>query len=292
LAICLVLGLGLARRAEAAKLSSFLTAQDLSRPVLLDQSGKQLQLPSPNHPHPVTPEGSTPTYLAFPLNGGEHLPSGLATFKTGPQRGQTELGPLDVDAQLIAKLNTAIDESGMAVVDTPSRNYLVGFVPRHGKSQEQSQAGSTTTTTTETSSSGGESATPPLTYNGVHFWLASSASQSAQSSSESATAELSHLLQSGSGQLIKWSANSIAEMEKLVTIGNPKPTATQPSLNLEAQVLAPPLATASSTGQPPLRIPDPLPPPIPEPSTWMVFGLILSAAGLRQALRGRRGAGA
>ncbi len=79
LAIPLMLGLGLGLvapgRCDAAKLSSFLTSKDLARPLLLDQNGQQLQLPSSHHSHPVFPRGSTPTYLAVPLSGGEHLPA-------------------------------------------------------------------------------------------------------------------------------------------------------------------------------------------------------------------------
>ena len=67
------------------------------------------------------------------------------------------------------------------------------------------------------------------------------------------------------GQLAK---NTVNDVENLLHFKSSKPTATKPSLNLEAQVINPPL-----------------PAPIPEPSSWLIFGL---AVGRRIA---RLGAG-
>ena len=47
----------------------------------------------------------------------------------------------------------------------------------------------------------------------------------------------------------------MSDVEKLLHFKSSKPTTTKPSLNLEAQVLSPPL-----------------PAPIPEPRTWLIFG--------------------
>jgi hypothetical protein len=274
----LVLGLGLPPRSEAARLSTFLTTEDLSRAVLLDQNGQQLQLPSTGHPHPVLSQGTVPTYLAFPLYGGAPARgglSGLPIVDSRSQTGQATVGPLDFSALVKAKLDTALNASGLAVVNTPNRNYVIEFLPRHVASAFLSGGviggGSTTTTIA------------PLTYNGVGYWLAAQDPQAGQTATQppatrsSAKAnskpasELSQMLSSGSGQLIKWSRNGFTELEKLLKINNAAISASKPSLNLAAQELGPPL-----------------PAPIPEPSTWMVFaGLILGAAGLRYRLRQR-----
>jgi hypothetical protein len=102
---------------------------------------------------------------------------------------------------------------------------------------------------------------------------ATSTTQALQSIDGIPTKKLSQWLKIGSNGLMKWTSVGLAAVEKSLTIGNPKPTATKPSLNLEAQVLVSPSAEASSA---------PLPAAVPEPGTWLTFGLILGAAGLWQ----------
>ena len=96
--------------------------------------------------------------------------------------------------------------------------------------------------------------------------------QLAKSSSNSSTDELSRLLNTGSSTLTDWTNKGITELEKVLDIKSSKATATKPSLNLEAQVI---------------ESPQPLASPIPEPSTWLLFSVLLGAAGLRQRLRHR-----
>ncbi|HKI19397.1 MAG TPA: PEP-CTERM sorting domain-containing protein [Isosphaeraceae bacterium] len=291
LGLSLSLGLTLPTHCQAAKLSTYLTAKDLARPELLDQNGQQLTLDSSHHSHSALPSGSTPTYVAVPLYGGEHLPGGITTLVAGSQAGGTTVGPLDFDSTLKANLNAALaaSASGVAVVDTPQQNYLVEYLPRYARSLSGSTTGTGSTTSAQTgggSSSGTTTTatTPPQTDNGVRTWLATeapgvgqtttTATHSTKAASSSAANELSRLLTTADSTMTNWSAKSVAELEKVLNINSSKATATKPSLNLEAQVL----------GSSP-----PLPSPIPEPSTWLVFGLILGAAGLRQRLRRRVG---
>jgi hypothetical protein len=253
-------------RCEAAKLSTYLTAKDLARPEVLDQNGKLLTLDSSQNSHSALPSGSKPTYAAFPLYGGEHLPVGITTIAAGAQAGETTVGPLDFDSTIKANLTAALTASatGMAVVDTPKQNYLVEYLPRYA----QTLAGTTT---------------PSQTNNRVQTWLATVAAgvgntmtpaQLAKSSSNSSTDELSRLLNAGSSTLTDWTNKGITELEKVLDINSSKATATKPSLNLEAQVI---------------ESPQPLASPIPEPSTWLIFSLLLGAGGLRQRLRRRVG---
>ena len=103
----LVLGLIWPSHSEAAKLSRFLTAQDWpgdgARP-------KRPAAPASHRSdrHPGLAKGSTPTYLAIPLYGGEHLPGSIPMLVTGSQQGRTTVGPLDFDALVKAKLDTAL----------------------------------------------------------------------------------------------------------------------------------------------------------------------------------------
>jgi len=247
--------------ADAAKLSTFLTAQDLARPILLDQNGRQLQLPSPSHPQPVPPPGSTPTYLAIPLLGSEHLPAGIPTFHAASPSTDT-IGPLGFDALIKAELNAALDTSPQAVIDTSNRNYVIEFAPRRNPSSSGSAAGAGTTTQTQAAGTGASTTQGPASGSGP-----------STTSASSPISELSQLFKSGTIQWSQWSASTVSAVQNVLDIKSSKPTTTKPSLNLEAQVLD------SS----------PLPAPIPEPGTWLVFGLVLGAIALRGRRRRRTG---
>jgi len=250
----LCLNLTLASRCDAAKLSSFLTPKDLARPLLLDQNGQQLPLPSSHRPISAFPQGSTPTYLVIPLSGGEHLPGGTVTIFTG--QGGAGIGPLDFSSSVKAQVNAALAGRGLAAVDTPHQNYVVEFLPRLSRSL----AGSTTPTST----------TPSVPSNPAGSGTNTATASPPTATPGSASNELSQFLGGtlSFGQLAK---NTVNDVENLLHIKSSKPTATKPSLNLEAQVVN-----------------TPLPAPIPEPSSWLIFGLTVGVVGLRLRLRARR----
>jgi len=251
--LVLVVGLTLPSRSEAAKLSQFLTRKDLSRPLLLDQNGTQLQLPSATDHHPSLPQGSTPTYLALPLYGGEHLPVATATIDARAQAGNNGIGPLDLNSVVKAELNAALNTSGLALVDTPNQNYLVEYLPHIARSHQGSAAGSGTTS--------------------------KSSSTTGQKTTSSSTSSLSKLLTAS--QWDKWANSGLSDLKKLLNINNSssnsKSSTSKPSLSIQAQILGSD-GQASGPGSP-------LPPPIPEPSGWMVFTLLLGASGLGYSMR-------
>jgi hypothetical protein len=253
----LVVGLTLPMRSEAAKLGEFLTRKDLSRPLLLDQNGKQLQLSSPSHPHPSATQGSTPTYLALPLYGGEHLPVAVAAIDAGAQAGSTGIGPLDLSTLVKAQLNGALDSSGLALVDTAKQNYLVEYLPHFARSHQGSNAGSGTTAAAGSTSS----------------------SATGQQTTSNSNSSLSKLLTAN--QWNNWANSGLADLKKLLNINrsNSKSSPSKPSVIIQAQILGP-NDQGSGLGSP-------LPPPVPEPSGWIVFTLLLGASGL--AYRVRRG---
>jgi PEP-CTERM motif len=241
-ALALSVGFSLAAppRSDAAKLSSFLTPKDLARPLLLDQNGQQLQLPSGHHPLPAFPQGSTPTYLVIPLSGGEHLPAATNTIFTG--QGGPAVGPLDFNASVKAQVDNALATSGLVAVDTPHQNYVVEYLPRLSRSL----AGSSTAAGASTRSTSAPAAT-----------------------TNSASNELSQFL-GGNLSISQIAKNTVNGVESLLHFKSSKPTATKPSLNLEAQVIDPTL-----------------PAPIPEPSSWLLFGLTIGAVALHRQLRRR-----
>jgi len=253
--LVLVVGLTLPSRSEAAKLSQFLTRKDLSRPLLLDQNGTQLQLPSATDHHPSLPQGSTPTYLALPLYGGEHLPVATPTIDSGAQAGTSGVGPLDLSAVVKAELNAALNTSELALVDTSKQNYLVEYLPQRVRSHLDSAAGSATT-------SGSSSTTDHKSKNSSNSFYSKLVSAS---------------------QWDKWANSGLSDLKKLLNISSSSSSSSSGSkhpksasnIKIEAQVLTS-VGQMSGTVQPS---------PIPEPSGWMIFTLLLGAAGLGYRLR-------
>ena len=123
----MVVGLGLTcpSPALAAKLSRYLTAGDVAGRMVLDQYGQQIQLPVRGDRHPELAKGSTPTYLAIPLHGGEHLPGSIQTLVTGSQEGENPVGPLKFDSLVKSNLDTVLSTSRLAV-DRHAQSKLPG----------------------------------------------------------------------------------------------------------------------------------------------------------------------
>ena len=150
-----MLGLGLSLTwpspSQAAKLTKFLTSRISPVVWYSDQNGQQIQLPTASDRHPELAKGSTPTYLVIPLNGGEHLPASIPTLETGSQQGENPTGPLNFDALVKANLDTTLAMSRLAVVDTPSQNYLVEFLPRRSHLASNKVAATASNTVNELS---------------------------------------------------------------------------------------------------------------------------------------------
>jgi hypothetical protein len=201
LAMSLMVGLSLAwpSPTEAAKLSRFLTVQDVAGRLVLDQNGQEIQLPTEGDRHPKLAKGTIPTYLAIPLQGGEHLPGSIQTLiTTGSQQGENPVGPLNFDSVVKSNLATALSTSSLAIVDTPTQNYLVAFLPRRANSGSTSDNAAGTASTTVN--------------------------------------ELSRLLNAGSAPFTQLTQSGINGLEKFLHISS-KTSTLKPSLNLEAQVL-------------------------------------------------------
>jgi hypothetical protein len=204
-ALAMTLGLAWPASASAATLNRFLTSQDLAGRMVLDQNGQPIELPTASDRHPALAKGSTPTYLAIPLYGGEHLPASIPALETGSGPGENPVGPLNFDSLVKANLDTELATAKLAVVDTPTRNYLVELLP-----------------------GGGHSASALTTVAGT---------------ATSTVDELSQLLNASSNPLTKLTQGGMSALEKLLHI-NAKASTTVPSLNLEAQVLGSDLAPA------------------------------------------------
>ncbi len=259
---------------QAERLSQVLTPKDLSRPILLDQNGQELMLPSTFDPHPVPPVGSTPTYMIFGLHGGEHLPAGITTIPVNPADSTGAVGPLDFNRTIQSELTATLSRSGMALVKTPGETYFVEFVPSQRPSTAAAADGSAL----------GAITNPLAAYPGINHWLAtlglastgggagasSGSSTTATSSATVTTNSVTNWINSVPSKLLSWTNNGLSDLEKMLglkhssAVAHRRATASKPSLNLEAQVLGPP------------------PTPIPEPGTWLCFGIILGGIVARR----------
>jgi hypothetical protein len=253
---------------QAARLGAYLTAQDRARPVLLSETGTPMPLRWWTH----SDNGAVPTYLAFPLLGGEHLPSGTPTLATAPQAEGTTVGPLKLNPLIQGELNAALNTSRITVVATPTRNYAVEYLPRLARSHSHPGSSAGASPSNAGSSGGSQSATP-----------ATSSPSTAQSTPPPdptiqgiPLSELERWAKQGSSTLVHWTTIGVNDLTKSFGAGSSQGTPPKSSSNLAAQVLAAPLADESSA-----TTSTPLPAPVPEPSTWLVFGLILGVAGWR-----------
>lgn len=233
-------------RCEAARLTQMLTAQDLAQPLLLDQNGNPIALASGHGTTPLVGSGSIPTYMAYSLHGGEHLPPGLAVITTAPTGLPGVVGPLDFSQSVKAEIDAALATSRAAEIAAPGGDYLIAILPRRATSVLAA----------------------PVATSGISPQAAATTpAQVASSPSGLLPGPLGNWLSTGSSKLLSWTNQGLTDLETLLdlkrnkALAHSRPQANRPSLNLEAQVLTPPA-----------------PAPIPEPATWVSFGIILGAA--------------
>ncbi len=239
IAVVLLIGPG---RCEGARLTRILTAQDLSQPIMLDQNGNPLPFTKGEPASSVGSSGAIPMYMAYSLHGGEHLPSGLAVIAA--TSGSGAVGPLDFSQSVKTEIDTALARSRVAEVAVPTGNFLIAYLPRYAMAASGASAPAATTSATPAAGS-----TSPLT-NGL------------------LPGPLGSWLNTGSAKVLSWTNQGLTDLETLLNLKRDKALAhsrakaNKPSLNLEAQVLTPFT---------------PAPAPIPEPATWVSFGIILCA---------------
>jgi hypothetical protein len=235
-----------------------LTARDRSQPIVLSQTGEPIALGSPGHLRPILSAGMVPAYLAFPLQGGEHFPAHTPTLATGPQPGQG-VGPLDLTPMPQAQLNADLIASRGAVVDAPDQSYAVSFLPRYAQDLSHVESSDSSST------AGSNVAT------GLASILGLNAPASSWYINGISAKQLSQWWKTGSNELSHLTSLGVGDVGKTLGL---KLTPTSSGLNVAAQELIPPSSTNPA--------PQPLPVPAPEPGAWLVFALLLGAAGLRR----------
>jgi hypothetical protein len=303
--ICIGLGVGpAATPARASQVASDikLDPDDLSQPLVLDQNGRLIHLPTAQHPGPVVlPAGSVATYLAYNGDSDDTMPTGLAVVQGDPAKAAHAVGPLHLDPLDRSQLDQALAQSGEALVHTTDNTRVLvkpiasGFgsagttsttsglawlaaraaAARTGTSSSNSSASSTSG-----SSSSAPQATPPSSPQ-AQTLIPSSVSSSF--TNNHLIRDLQHLVQLKSGKLVNWNQQSLEALKRDLSLGTPQnvaPRVVASGTRTAAQELAPLGSSSSGTG-------GPQPAPVPEPGTLVVFSLVAGLLVLRQKLVGR-----
>lgn len=257
---------GLAPDAHAEGLFRTLTPRDRAQPMILSETGASIPFGSPSHPATLIASGTVPAYLAYPLMGGEHLPSGVPTLATG-QPGQPGVGPMDLTPSDVLALNADIRASKFAIVNAPGQSFAVAFLPRYARALAHATPPPASTSASGTSIL----STNPLAALGLPTSINQWTIQGIPGS------QLSKWVNTGTSELAHLSTLGLDGITKTLHLAGVKVTPTPAGLKLSPQYLAP-SAFSSTTSAP-------LPVPAPEPSAWLVVGLALGAATLRRRRR-------
>ena len=127
LVLALGVGLSLASpwQSHASQVASIkLDADDLT-PIVLDQNGARVPMPT-KHSGPVTlPAGTVPSYVAYTVDSDDSVPQGFPAVYTGAAKAGRTTGPLRLDAVVQGKLDQDLAQYGKVAVHTPNGTYLV-----------------------------------------------------------------------------------------------------------------------------------------------------------------------
>ncbi len=220
--LAITLDAGWTPDARGAGIFRDLTARDRSQPIVLSEAGEPIPLSSASHPAALLSKGTVPAYLAFPLDGGEHLPAGIPTLSTGPQAGQSVVGPMDLTPASQSQLNADLIASRFAIVDTPGQSYAVAFLPRYARALSPAESSAASTT----------SGTPTGTTS-IASILGLNAPAADWSINGIPASELSQWVKTGSQEVAHLTSVGVEGVAKTLGIKGLKATPTASGLNLE-----------------------------------------------------------
>jgi hypothetical protein len=119
-------------QSRAAQIASTieLEAEDLNHPIVLDQNGQTIQLPTKQQSGPIVlTDGAVPSYIAYQVDSGDSLPKGFPMVVSESASSNHTTGPLHLDALVKAQLDQTLAEDGRAAVYTGQDTYLVKPIP-------------------------------------------------------------------------------------------------------------------------------------------------------------------
>jgi len=286
------------REARAASIATTpnLSADVVGHPFVLDQNGQRIVASGTGKSRAVElAPGALPSYLAYRLQSGATVPSGVPTVNAGSGGGRLQFTPL-----VQAQLNQDLTQHGEAVVSSGKRSFLLQPPPV--------VFGSSGGTTTSRGTSHAWRAT--LSTHRADLALRSgSGSHASASTAASTTAstvpttvqaqtiipttvldsitdpkllkDIEHLLTLKSGKLVNWDQQTFNSLKSDLALSSPQNVAPKVS----APATAKPLYEAQVLGGFANSATSPQPAAAPEPGTLAIFGL----AAIAFVYRLRRG---
>jgi len=294
LAMSLVVGLGLAPSApwqcRAAQVASTikLDADDLNQPIVLDQSGKTIHLPTKQQSGPaVLANGSIPSYIAYQVDSDGSLPKGFPTVVTGSAKsGQTTTGPLHFDALVKAQLDATLAKDGRAAVYNGQDTFFVKPIPPMFGTTGSSAGTTLAWLASQRSASGSSSATTqvsvPTSVAPTQAPILIPTSITDPITKSKLVKDLQHLLALKSGKLVNWNQQTLGSLKSDLRISSPKHVAPQHLASTSKPVLAAQVIDPTGAGG------TPQPAPVPEPGALVVFGLVAAVLVVRQRRAARK----
>ena len=288
------LGLGLApaapRQSRASQIASTikLDAEDLDHPIVLDQNGQTIELPTKQQSGPVVlTDGAVPSYIAYQVGGDDSLPQGFPTVDSGSANSnQTTTGPLHLDALVKAQLDQTLAKDGRAAVYNGQDTYLVKAIPplfgTTGSSAGTTLAWLASQRSTSSSSSGTTQASVPIPAAPVQAQTLIPTSITNPITNSKFVQDLEHLFTLKSGKLVNWNQQSLDALESDLKIDSPKNVAPKHLASTSKPVLAAQVIDGTGSGG------TPQPAPVPEPGTLVVFGLVAAALAVLPRQAGRK----
>jgi hypothetical protein len=269
-----------------------LDAEDLRHPLLLDQNGRfVLDRNATGSGAGASAGGSVPTYVAYPVDRDDPLPQGYPTIDTGPRVPGRTVGLLNLSSVTRGTLDSTLAQNGEAVVHAGDRTALVKPATAAAAGNPSlsvwlaGQAGSGTGAGTPiaTTPSQSKDLAQMLNLDGITRPITNSALMK----------DLNHLLAIKSGKFVNWNHQSLDALKRDLKLGAPKPTTAHP-VAPGAGMMGTGTTTASSSSAGPspaaAQMLDSsgagtgtvLAAPVPEPSTYLIFGLAAGALVLRR----------
>ncbi len=303
LGLGLIVSLGSAASvpARAAQVASDikLDADDLNHPIVLDQNGRRILMPTQGHTGPVVlPSGSIPSYLVYRVDSDDSLPKDFPTVATGPAKAGRTTGPLHLDAAVKAQLDQALAQDGKVAVYNGKNTLLVKpIAPLFGSAG----AGDNGTTLTwlasqaaaTRSASGSSSSSSSLEHrrglqldkranHGARAQVLIPANIADPIMNSKLIKDLEHLVSIQHGKMPNWNQQTLNALKADLGISSPRNVAPHLAASASKTTLEAQTLDLSSTGTG-----TPSPAPVPEPGSVVIFGLAAFALAARSRL-GRR----
>ena len=298
LSSCLAFTFAPRREARAASIATApnLSAEVVGRPFVLDQYGQPIVASGTGKSRAVElAPGALPSYLAYRLQSGATVPSGVPTVNAGAGGGRLQFTPL-----VQTQLNSDLTQHGEAVVSSGKRSFLLQPPPVVFGSSGGTTTSRGTSHAWRAALSTHRAGLASRSGSGSHASASTAASTTSSAVPTTVQAQtiipttvldpvtnpkllkdMEHLLTLKSGKLVNWDQQTFNALKSDLALSSPKnvaPKASAPGTAkpmYEAQVLAGFGSLATS----------PQPAAAPEPGTLAIFGL----AAIALVYRLRRG---